>query len=249
MISHIPSGYHVISLEETESTNDIAKNLAKDGETDHAIIWAKSQTKGRGRYGKEWISPEGNAYFSLLLRPNVNTERISELPFLSAISLGSLFINYERTRVEYKWPNDVLINDKKVAGILIESLSRNNRVEWVVVGVGVNISKFPEDGVSFPATCLENEDIITYSPAMLIERFVESFDNNYKDWLKFGFDFVRETWLKQAFMKDKEIKIVLPNETIIGTFIDIDQGGALVVRHQGAEHVLRTGQVFPAYES
>ena len=137
--------FEIDHRESVASTNDEARLLANNGAPDRTVVWADVQTAGKGRRGRNWSSPIGNMYVSLLLRPQCELSRVAQISLVAALGLGdaiSQFVAPER--ITNKWPNDVLIDGKKVAGLLLESSSSGaGGTSWVIVGCGVNISSFP----------------------------------------------------------------------------------------------------------
>src|SRR5206468_1374206 len=138
------------------STNDEATALARAGAGSGTLVWAAEQNTGRGRRGRSWRSPPGNLYLSLVQRPECSPASAAQLGFVAALGLGDA-ITELGLRPSYKWPNDVLVNRRKLAGILLESeMTAGGGLDFVVIGVGVNIAVAPE-GVEFPTTSLVAE--------------------------------------------------------------------------------------------
>ena len=141
-------------FEVLESTNSTAYNMALAREiADREIIVAHSQNAGRGRLDRNWISPKGNLYFSMALRPKVSLEKVAELSFVSVVALRMAVQNITPKSCKNKWPNDLLLDEKKLAGILLESKFVGKDCEFVVIGIGVNMVSNPENTM-FPATNL-----------------------------------------------------------------------------------------------
>jgi BirA family biotin operon repressor/biotin-[acetyl-CoA-carboxylase] ligase len=141
------SEFDVIRLEETGSTSDEAKLRAADGVADATVILAKSQNKGRGRHGRQWVSPPGNLYVSVVLRPDCAPIVAATLSFVAALAAAETVAAFapDPEQVRCKWPNDILVGGKKVAGILLEtSISARQETEWVVLGVGINLASHPK---------------------------------------------------------------------------------------------------------
>src|SRR5512146_93191 len=138
----LPEGFRLHRYKTLGSTNDEAKALARAGAPDGTIVWAGEQTAGRGRRGRVWRSPPGNLYVSVVLRPDATPARAAQLGFVAALGLGDALrrLAGPALNLRYKWPNDVLANGRKLAGILLESeTSTKVRVDFVVLGLGVNI--------------------------------------------------------------------------------------------------------------
>src|SRR5436309_2331589 len=169
----LPEGFRLCRYEVVGSTNDEAKALARAGAADGTLVWAGEQSAGRGRRGRAWASPPGNLYLSLVLRPAAPPSRVAQLGFGAALGLGDALaaLAGSALRPRYKWPNDLLADGRKLAGILLESeTSASDRVDFVVVGIGVNILSAPAD-VEFPATSLAAQGIAGITPARLLEGF------------------------------------------------------------------------------
>ena len=148
----LPDFINVIKKESTGSTNEDIALLAKQGAAPWTVVQALVQTSGRGRHGKSWDSQIGNLFMSLLLRPTVNRVRWGELSLLSAITVASTLSDFiDNQIIQVKWPNDVLINGKKIAGILLEVADSNVEEPSVIVGIGINISKAPEK-IEYPVS-------------------------------------------------------------------------------------------------
>jgi BirA family biotin operon repressor/biotin-[acetyl-CoA-carboxylase] ligase len=228
-------------FESLKSTNSHAFELANLKKiTDGEIILAKSQTGGRGRQNRSWSSPAGNLYFSLFLQPKISAQKIPQISFVAIVALKLAIEKLapldEPLRqaqgllgdLKLKWPNDLLIDRKKVAGILLESKISGKNSEFVILGIGVNIDSNP-DNVIFPATNLKNFGI-KISPQELLKNFIDEFEKIYKSWLDFGFENIRKLWLKNAYHFQKEITITLDNKQIKGIFENFDEEGNLILK-------------------
>lgn len=235
--------YHLLSFDTLDSTNEEAKRLARTGGAHGAVIWAKTQTQGRGRMDRQWDSLPGNLFVSMLLDPACDIAEAGQLSFVTALALRDALAPLlpEGTVIECKWPNDVLVNGKKIAGILSESFTPPNDPRlWVIVGAGVNIDAAPKEA-QFPATCLKEEGVELISAKIVLARFIHHFVLRYNEWTKRGFLPIRREWQKQAWLKGEAVTIHLPQEEIHGTFKEIDQSGSLVLSLQN-----RRRQVIPA---
>lgn len=246
----LPGAYNLVALEEIDSTNAEARRLAAKGEDeapDGTLIWAKRQTAGRGRRGRTWQSPEGNLYCSLILRPECPVGRAAEFGFIAALAIydtiGSLAD--PGTQAHVKWPNDVLVHDRKVAGILLESEGSGEAIpDWVILGVGVNVESFPTD-TEFPASSLREEGLSTVRVVDVLESFARHFLAWTTRWLDDGFEPVRQSWTWRAKGIGKPIEVRLERETLTGTFREIDAVGALVLdRGDGQTRRITAGDVF-----
>jgi BirA family biotin operon repressor/biotin-[acetyl-CoA-carboxylase] ligase len=244
----LPEGFRLHRYETLGSTNDEAKALARAGAPEGTLVWAGEQTAGRGRRGRIWLSPPGNLYLSLVLRPEGAPSRAAQLGFVAALGLGDALaaMTGPAIRLRYKWPNDLLANGGKLAGILIESeMSAKDRLDFVVVGVGVNILSAPVD-VEFPATSLAAEGIAGVTPPVLLEGFARHFGGWARRWGEEGFAPLRMAWLARASGLGERVRVRLERSTLVGRFLDLDDDGALVLDAAEGRRRIAAGEVFPA---
>lgn len=224
----LPPGYRLISLETVGSTSDEARRMAcEEGAAEGTIVWAQSQETGRGRYGRIWESPPGNMYLSIVLRPDVTPAVAGQLSFVTAVALADSLASVmpSGARLSLKWPNDILANGKKLAGILLESeVTRDHRLDYVVIGVGVNLAHAP-DG----ATSLVDTGARDITPGWMVEHFIAALDQRLAQWERDGFAGIRTDWLSMAHGLDGPIRARLAKEEITGIFKGLDNGGALLL--------------------
>lgn len=244
----LPPAYRLVALEAVASTNEEASRLAVEGAEDGTLVWARRQSAGRGRQGRVWNSPPGNLYLSLVLRPDCPVNRAAQLGFAAALAVGDAIgsVGPALLEVTYKWPNDVLLNDRKVAGILLETRMHGaESLDWLVLGVGVNVSSHPKDA-RLPATDLKFEGAPPSVEAVdLLESFSRHFMTWTNRWLDDGFAPLRRAWLSHAHALGQEIEARLPRETLRGTFRDIDEEGALVLElRDGTRRVITAGDIY-----
>ena len=236
---------NLIELDTVGSTNDHAKDLAKSGYPHGTVVRAHHQTAGRGRQGNIWVSKPGNLYMTLVLRPdNKNAAVTGQLSFVAAVALGQVLRDMlPQAEVSLKWPNDVLVNGKKIAGILLETQVDGVRpVSWVVIGMGVNVTDAPEG-----ATAVHFNGAREYDAAEVMERVYVQLMALYADWHKNGFTHVRETWLSRAHNLGGVIHVRLPKETFTAKFLGIDTSGALELEmDDGKKRTVASGEVFAA---
>lgn len=249
---HLPSPYRLVELDEVDSTNAEAGRLAEAGAQDSTVVWAKSQSGGRGRRGRDWVSPQGNLYFSILLRPPYAMQSVMQLGFVMANAIAdALAVALPRGAfVHTKWPNDVLVEGRKVAGILMEGQSSGgNAFDWVVIGVGVNINSHPHiaDAGALPATSLAAEGVAPdgLSPQALLDTLAKRFLAGLATWRNLGFGPIRRAWLVRAKGIGGPVTVRLPNETLSGIFAALDEEGALVLHMDDAPNRrITAGDVF-----
>jgi BirA family biotin operon repressor/biotin-[acetyl-CoA-carboxylase] ligase len=233
----LPPGFRLIAFERVASTNDEARSLAQAGEPAGALVWAKSQSQGRGRLGRSWHSPPGNLYLSVLRRPACTASRAAELSFVAAVAVcRALERLVPGVRFQCKWPNDILVGERKLAGLLLESVSRRDGViDWLIVGLGVNVASHPvlSDPDSQAATSLAALNSNPPPLEALIEGFARAYAEAEQQWIDQGFAPVRKAWLERAAGLGQSVEISLAGERIVGVCRDLTAGGALVVSLPG----------------
>lgn len=206
----------ILKFNEVTSTNDVAFDLIKENKAwNHFIILANLQSKGKGRQDRIWQSPQGNLYFSLIVQSEM-TNSISNYSFLTACVLGDVLLSYG-IKVKYKWPNDIILNDKKLSGILLQ-LQNINRVNNLVIGVGVNLVSSPEYAISLANYNINREEFL--------EKFCEFFLKYEDKYKQFGFTFIRQKWKENAYKIGESVKL---SNGMEGIFKDIDNDGNLLL--------------------
>ncbi len=248
------SFFHICRLAETASTNDDAKRAAKSGEAEGLVIQALRQTAGKGRQGRAWESPEGNLYMSVLLRPCCSPQEAGLYTFVTALAVyDAVRVFLPQADIALKWPNDVLVNGKKICGILLEAAPvEYGLVDWLVIGIGVNVEHYPENPL-YPVTSLMNEvarfntssleGAGTVTVAETMERVLLKFLEWKQVMLTEGFASVRAAWLGRA--KKGPIEARLPNETVRGEFKSLDEHGRLIINlPDSSERAIAAGDVF-----
>ncbi len=245
--SSLLNDYHLLACEELDSTNEEAKRLAKGGGAHGAFIWAKKQSAGHGRYGRPWVSEEGNLFTSVLLAPECGMEKATQLSYVAGLAAHETIsaLLPEGVEASCKWPNDIVVNGHKLAGLLLESFQHDDKF-WVVIGLGVNVESHPE-GVNFPATSLRGEGVEIISAKIVLSRFIHQFIECYNLWERKGFAPIRRAWMKHAWRLGEPIRAVTAGEEVEGIFKDVDADGALVLQISARKkRLIHTADVFPA---
>lgn len=208
------------------STMDEARARAQAGCPEGVAVQADEQTAGRGRLGNNWISPKGNLYITVVLRPPRAIAQAGQLSFVTALALADTFATcgVPGDAIRLKWPNDVMMDGRKSAGILLESqMKPDGRCDFILIGTGVNIVAAPED-----RACL-NDYATGTSVHAFAQKYMGALGKRYGAWLEHGFDPVREAWLEKAYNLGGTINARLPRETLTGVFTGIDMDGALML--------------------
>lgn len=234
-----------------DSTNATALSLARDGEPGPVWITARQQTAGRGRRGRNWVSPPGNLYASLLLRDPCAASCAPQLSFVAAVSLHDAVSALTAPRIlplALKWPNDLLLAGAKLAGILVEGESQADGTFVAAIGIGVNCVSHPHD-MPYPATALAAAGVAA-DPAALLATLDEAMRFRLAEWARGdGFSAIRAAWLVRSQPVGEPIRLRTPAETV-GAFAGLDEQGRLLLR--AADGVLRSfaaGDVAPASET
>ncbi len=207
------------------STNTTARDYPAG-----SIVMAETQTAGRGRYGRVWQSPRGNLYVSFVFESNPVRDKY--LSFLTGLALAESLPEFN---VRLKWPNDVLLDGKKVAGILLETTG-----DKVVVGIGVNLVSNPDKNMLYPTANLGGR----LSPIGLVKRLMIQYDALFDVFSKKGFKKIRARWLDLATGVGETISVHLPTEELIGTFKGISDDGALLLQTGKRVRSITAGDVF-----
>ena len=217
-------GQPVYAYAQVSSTMDVARQLAQQGASEGTLVWAARQEQGRGRLGRMWESPEGGAYFSLILKP---TRVAAEIPQLSLVAgLAAAQAIHELTGLfpAIRWPNDLLINDRKVGGILVEASNGT-----VIIGVGINVATRPED-LPDTATSLAAAGAIACDPDRLTGMLCRRFAAWYDEWTARGFAPIREALRPWIGVFGRPVQLTAGTDQFQGTASDLDESGRLLVR-------------------
>ena len=246
MTASWPAGYGLKEFATIDSTNEEARRLAAKGEAGPIWIRADRQTAGRGRRGRAWDSPNGNLAATLFLRPSKSAAESAQLSFVAALAASDAIASFApRNDIKLKWPNDVLADGKKIAGILLESASTGDAPPtWLAIGIGINLAQFPTE-TEFPATSLSALGATVPAPATGLAALAAAFAKWYEVWNGHGFPRVRDAWLSRAAGLGTRIRARLQNEETSGVFEGIDSSGALMLREAvDRVRLIAAGDVF-----
>jgi len=236
-----PGFWRIQMLGTTPSTQDIVRGLADNGEPEGLAVQTMQQTSGRGRHGNQWVSPMGNLYLSVLVRPSCKADKAGQMAFVVALALSDAIdeIMEEGHSKTLKWPNDILIDGKKVSGILLESkIDKHGRVDYLIIGTGVNIFAPPEGAIGLDPIKKERLAINGFR-----DIYLEKLSARYTQWQEQGFAEIRDAWLKQAHGLGKAMRIRLPEATYSGIFRGIDENGTLIAEIDGHIKNFTAGEV------
>ena len=239
--------FNVIRLNSVSSTSDYLKKMRNYGQADHGtLVISKTQTAGRGRLDNSWLSPVGNLYFSFLVQPKLDINKAYFLPFFISVVIGDVISDIldDDINLQYKWPNDIMLNNKKIAGILMESMVKNNIVDSVIIGVGINTAVAPHvKNAESTSIVDENEECIADDE--LLKRILSKFSDCYEDWLKGKVDMYRKAWLSKAAYIGETIVVRTDDTSHLGVFKDINDRGELVLLlSNGRYRSISYGEIF-----
>jgi BirA family biotin operon repressor/biotin-[acetyl-CoA-carboxylase] ligase len=239
-------GQKVFSFESLSSTMDEAFRLGMDGEPEGTVVCAEGQSKGRGRLGRVWVSPKGKGiYCSIILRPKLPPTQMPQVTLMTAVALAEAV--YEKASIQpaIKWPNDLLIGSKKIAGILTELRAEVDQVKFVVVGIGLNVNASSSQLLD-SATSLKLECQQTFNRIELFQAVLRSMEIWYSKVLKGDFHEVLNYCRKHSATLKKRVRVSDPAGDVEGMATEIDQDGALLIRQDNGKIIRKTaGDVRP----
>lgn len=234
-------------LIDIDSTNIRAGELASKGAPEGSLVIAENQAQGRGRKGRAWFSfPREGIYVSLVLRPQISPAEAPKITLLTGVALADALISITGLPVKIKWPNDLLINGKKVSGILTEISTEMDSINYVIVGVGLNVnsSSLPDD-IRDKATTIFLETGKTFSRLALVREFLKWMEKYYMEFKNKGFQSIRERWKELSNIAGRRIRVEMVDRILIGEARGIDEDGVLIVEDDdGTLHRIFSGDIF-----
>lgn len=240
-------GKRIYAYKSVQSTNTIAIQLASSGAPEGTLVIAEHQTKGRGRLGRSWYSPEKiGLYCSVILKPKFHPTLAPGMSLITAVAVADTIASYGDVEVKIKWPNDVLISGRKTAGILTELSAEIDRTNFIIVGVGANINHkrtdLPEE-LRKTATSVRIGLNKTIRRVEFLQRFLLNLENEYLVFKRRGLEKCRKKILKYSSLISTDVKLKIGRRTISGNVLDIDRYGRLVVETSGEIKAFNAGEV------
>lgn len=225
--------YHEIG-----STNDECKKLAEEGAKHGTLVVAEKQTKGKGRRGRSWESPKGTGiWMTLLLRPDIEPYNSSGLTLVTAMAINKAVQEITGLDAKIKWPNDIVVNGKKVTGILTEMSAQPEMINYIVIGIGINVNteEFPED-IAKTASSLKIESGKTIKRSSIIALFGKYFEQYYAKYIKTqDMSFLIDEYNKELINVDRQIKVLAKENSYTGIAKGINRHGELIVETENKE--------------
>jgi len=233
-----------------DSTQNFAIELAKRPHENGSLVIADRQTQGRGRLNRKWVSPKGGIWMSILLRPNFEPSYTSLFPMATSLALAVSIEKTLKIKTELKWPNDVTIKGNKVAGILIDASVESNKIDYLIIGIGINfkinpgtISKSIKQKKYGIATLISKDQ--GTRPAELVQQFLLELEKTYNNILTGNVGTIRKEWIKRSSTIGKNVTITTTTGTLKGKATGIDKTGALILSRNGiVQHVLAGDMVY-----
>jgi BirA family transcriptional regulator, biotin operon repressor / biotin---[acetyl-CoA-carboxylase] ligase len=217
----------------TESTNSLIFKLAEQGASEGTSVFADCQTKGKGRMKRQWQSPPGvNLYASVILKPEIDPALSPAITLMAGVAVAELLSSYCPATVNLKWPNDILVNNKKICGILSEIKTVGKKIQFIIVGIGLNVNIKRTD---FPyplneiATSLREEKGTDLSRIEIAVKLFDNLSKYYNIFLTEGFGSIRERWIHYSMMTGKYCEVECGRDVCRGVVSGIDDDGALVI--------------------
>ena len=243
-------GKRVYYFEEIDSTQNFAQNIAADKKENGTIIIAEKQTSGRGRLDRKWTSPKGGIWFSLIIHPKFDVSSSTLIPILSAVALSKSIKSVLDIETEVKWPNDITMNGKKVAGVLVDASFQTNSIDYLILGIGINfdidakklekrLTKTPN---FYGIGSLRRKEDKT-PPKILLKEFLLQFEKNLFQLDKADKSKIIKEWTKRAAGIGKKITINTSNGKISGISQGIDNDGALKIKTRNKIQKIYVGDV------
>jgi len=239
-------GQQIYYYKELDTTNLKAKELASQGVPEGTLIIAEKQTKGRGRRGRSWFSPTGyGIYASMVLRPSIAPTEISSITLMAAVSAAEALIALTPLNFRIKWPNDILLNDKKIAGILTEISSDMDIVDYLIIGIGMNINTpkdvFPPE-IKETATSIFIETNRPFQRIEIFSEFLKIYENYYINFEKSGIEPIMERWKELANIVGQRIEVDVMGQKYRGDVVEIENG-ILILKDHGRTYRIFSGDV------
>jgi len=234
-------GKEIYYFPELKSTNIMAKEKAlhrAEGIDEGTLIIAEKQSAGKGRLGREWFSPVGGIWLSIILYPQLSPSYISRITLMTAVAVVKAIKICTQIKSQIKWPNDILINEKKVCGILTEMSAELDIINWVVVGIGINVNidhrDFPEDIQENTISLKEilGKEVLRVK---LAQTFLQEFEKYYEILKRREFSSVLKEWKLYSHTLGKKIEVNIGEKVVTGEAIDINESGALILKKEDGE--------------
>ena len=236
----------IVYYSQINSTNTKAKELAARDAPEGTLVVAEQQVEGRGRKGRTWFSPpEGGIYISLILKPHISPSEAPKITMLTGVVVAETLLKLTPCKINIKWPNDILVNGKKIAGILTEMSTEMDAIEYIVVGLGMNVTtpRFPDD-IKDKATSILIETGKYFPRVTFIREYLKWYEKYYEIFTRIGFEPVIQRWKELTNIIGQMVIAEVAGKKYIGEVHDIDNDGILILKDKkGDLHRIFSGDV------
>ncbi|MHB8547299.1 MAG: biotin--[acetyl-CoA-carboxylase] ligase [Nitrosotalea sp.] len=233
-------GRKIYYFDKIDSTQNFALDLTQKPHENGSVVIAQRQTQGRGRLDRKWVSPKGGIWMSILLRPNFEPSYTALFPMLTSLALAVSIEKTLKIKTELKWPNDLTIKGKKVAGILIDASIESNKIDYIIIGIGINFKIKPDIVTKSIKGSKRNYGITTLikkdqggNPVELIQQFLLELEHRYNTVVSNSIGQIRKEWAKRSSTIGKNITVTTTTGILKGKAIGIDKTGALLLSNRG----------------
>jgi BirA family biotin operon repressor/biotin-[acetyl-CoA-carboxylase] ligase len=241
-------GSKIYYFETIDSTQDFALKLASKRYENGSLIIAQKQTRGRGRLNRKWISPKGGIWLSILLKPNCEIIQVSLFPMMTSLALAFAIEKVLKLKPKIKWPNDIMLNNKKVAGTLVDASVESNQIHYIVIGVGIN---FKIDSKAITKLINSKDNMVTTlinqnenaDPVLFLQEFLFELETLYNKLITNNLNEIKTEWEKRSSTLGKNVTISTPSGQVKGKAIKLDDDGALLISQRGKIRRLLVGDV------
>jgi len=241
-------GHQIAYHQETSSTQDVAQSLARQGSPEGTTIIAERQTGGKGRIGRAWTSLPGNIAFSIILRPGIHPSQAAKFTIIAGVGVAQAIQQTSSVKPKLKWPNDVFIGKKKIGGILTEMSAETDRVNYIIIGIGLNVNTaqtdFPPE-ISEIAISIRTESGNQTPRVKLLQAILENLEQLCEEFTTSGFEPIRRKWISLSNTIGQKVRVTNGDAyELEGTAVDMNPDGMLVVKKDdGTEHSIIAGDV------
>ena len=238
----------IVYLHQADSTNTRAKELAMKGAPEGTLVLAETQTMGRGRKGRAWHSPQGSGiYASLILRPALPPGEAPMITLVTAVAVCEAILKTTELTPTIKWPNDILINGKKIAGILTELTMEMDAVDFIIVGVGLNVNAGKDafsEGLAHIATSMVIETGAQFNRASLLREYLRQMECHYDEFMSTGFAPIVRRWKELSDIIGRQVAVNMIRKSHMGVVVDVDNQGMLILEDKdGRLHRIISGDI------
>lgn len=229
-------GHQIHYCEVTTSTNELGKKIASDGCDNGAVVIAEEQNSGKGRLSRGWFSPFARGiWFSVVLKPACLPQEASKFTLLAAVAVVKAVNRYEGVNASIKWPNDILLNGKKLVGILTEMSAEFGHINYIVIGTGINVNvpkKIIPEELKETAISINDVAKTEVNRVELLTEILKNIETLYEEAAAGGFENILKQWKEYSSTIGQDVKVIAPEETYFGKAMDIDEDGLLIVKRE-----------------